>query len=264
MRWWVRQVAAGRVEVLTVHDDAVWTAVTAARELVDGEVCFVGIGSPSEAALVAKRTHAPDLVLVYESGAVDARPDVLPLSTGSPSVAAPTAYLGDCLDVFGALQAGRIDVGLLSAAQVDRWGNLNSTVIGGTYERPKVRLVGSGGAHDIAALVGRLVIVMPHDPRRFVERVDFITAPGLDERGRRPAGTQGLGPVALVTSRARFTFERGELTLAGLRRGFGPDDAVEGFPWEVPHAGDLPVLPDPDPAEAAWLADLLTRSEVTG
>lgn len=246
-----------------MHDDAVWTAVTAARELVDGEVCFVGIGSPSEAALVAKAGHAPDLVLVYESGAVGARPDVLPLSTGSPSVAHPTEALGDCLDVFGALQAGRIDVGILSAAQVDRRGNLNSTVIGGTYARPKVRLVGSGGAHDIAALVGRLVIVMPHDPRRFVERVDFVTAPGLADDGRRPEGTQGRGPVVLVTSRARFTFDGGELTLAGLRRGFSADDAVEGFPWDVPRAADLPVLPDPDPSEAAFLVDLLTRSEVS-
>lgn len=246
-----------------MHEDRVWTAVTAAREFMPGEVCFVGIGSPSEAALVARATHAPDLVLIYESGAIDAVPDVLPLSTGSPSIARRTPFLGDCLDVFGALQAGRIEVAVLSAAQVDRRGNLNSTFIGGTYADPKVRLVGSGGAHDIAALVGRLVIVMPHDPRRFVESVDFVTAPGLDPSGRRPPGSQGSGPVVLVTSRGRFTFEAGELTLAGVRSGLTADDAVEGFPWEVRRAAEIPTLPDPTPAEHAMLVALFERSEVT-
>jgi glutaconate CoA-transferase subunit B len=246
-----------------MHDDRIWMAVTAAREFTAGEVCFVGIGSPSEAALVAKATHASDLVLIYESGAVDAHPDVLPLSTGSPSIAAPTPFLGDCLDVFGALQAGRIDVAVLSGAQVDRRGNLNSTFIGGSYADPKVRLVGSGGAHDIAALVGRLVIVMPHDPRRFVEQVDFITAPGLDATGQRAAGTQGVGPVALVTTRGRFTFEAGELTLAGLRPGFSADDAVEGLPWKVRRADTIPTLPDPTREEQAMLIALIDRSEVS-
>lgn len=246
-----------------MHEDRVWTAVTAGRELHDSEVCFVGIGSPSEAAIVARETHAPSLVLVYESGAVDAAPDVLPLSTGSPSIARPTPYLGDCLDVFGALQAGRIEVAVLSAAQVDRHGNLNSTFIGGNYDAPKVRLVGSGGAHDIAALVGRLVIVMPHDPRRFVERVDFVTAPGLAETGERAAGTQGAGPVALITSRGRFTFEGGELTLAGVRSGWTADDAVEGFPWEVLRADPIPTLPDPSAEERLIVTALIERSEVS-
>ena len=237
-------------------------AATAADELRDDEVCFVGIGAPSLAALLAKHRHAPSLTLVYESGAVDAVPDVLPLSTGSPSIASPTAYLGDCLDVFGALQAGRIEVGVLSGAQVDRRGNLNSTHIGGTYAQPKVRLVGSGGAHDIAALVGRLVIVMPHDPRRFVDQVDFVTAPGFAADGSRPAGTRGVGPSALVTSRGRFTFEDGEMTLAGVRDGYRADDAVEGFPWEVRRASSLAVLPPTSDDDAAFLTDLLDRSEV--
>lgn len=247
-----------------MHEDRIWTAVTAGRELEDGEVCFVGIGSPSEAAIVARATHAPSLVLLYESGAIDAVPDVLPLSTGSPSIARPTPYLGDCLDVFGALQAGRIGVAVLSAAQVDRWGNLNSTFIGGTYDTPKVRLVGSGGAHDIAALVGRLVIVMPHDPRRFVERVDFITAPGLEPTGGRGRGTQGEGPVVLVTSRGRFTFDGGELTLAGVRSGWTADDAVEGFPWAVRRADTIVTLPDPSAEEQTLLTALIDRSEVSG
>lgn len=243
------------------REDEFWTAATAARELRDGEVCFVGIGAPSVASILAKRTHAPSMTLLYESGAVDALPPVLPLSTGSPSIARPTAYLGDCLDVFGALQAGRIEVGVLSAGQVDRYGNLNSTFIGGSYRAPKVRLVGSGGAHDIAALVGRLVLVMPHDPRRFRERVDFITAPGFEPDGTRSSGTRGVGPVAMITSRAAFTFDRGELTLSGLRAGYSAEDAVEGFPWTVRRAATLDTLPDVTPAQTQLLQDLFERSE---
>ena len=242
-------------------DDDGRMAAAAARELVDGETCFVGIGVPSVAAILAKRTHARNLVLIYESGAVDAVPPSLPLSTGSPSIAADTAFLGDCLGVFGDLQAGRLNVGLLSAAQVDRLGNLNSTVLG-PYEHPKLRLVGSGGAHDIASLVGRVVIVMPHDPRRFVEQVDFITAPGLDPRGGRPPGTRGAGPSALITPRARFTFEAGELTLAGLQPGFSADDATEGFGWAVPAADEVVELPHP-PAEVVRMLATLTQKAGT-
>lgn len=231
-------------------EDTARMAIAAARRLRDGEACFVGIGAPSLAALVALHTHAPGLTLIYESGAYGTDPAVLPMSTGSPSVADGAACLGDCGLVFGDLQAGRIDVGLLSAAQVDRRGNLNSTVIG-PYRNPKLRMVGSGGAHDIASLVGRIVIVMPHDPRRFVERVDFITAPGLGDDGRRPAGTRGSGPVDLLTPRAWFTFEAGELTLAGVQAGMNAGAAVEGFSWEVPRADQVVELPPPTAGELA-------------
>ena len=225
--------------------------ITAAAELDDGEVCFVGIGVPSEAAVLAKLTHAANLTLIYESGAVDAIPPVPPLSTGSPSVLADTAMAADCLAVFGALQAGRIDVGLLSAAQMDRHGNLNSTVIG-SYADPKLRMVGSGGAHDIASLAPRTVIVMPHDPRRFVANVDFITSPGHGH----PA-LSGGGPAAVITPRARFIFVAGELTLAGLQPGFDVDDATDGFGWSPRRLDGLETLPEPDPA----VLDLL-RSRV--
>lgn len=233
-------------------DETALMTIAAARRLQDGEACFVGIGLPSLAALVARHTHAPGLSLIYESGAYGADPLSPPMSTGSPSVADGAACLGDCLLVFGELQAGRIDVGVLSAAQVDRRGNLNSTVIGG-YRTPRIRMVGSGGAHDIASLVGRLVIVMPHDPRRFVEKVDFVTAPGLGEDGQRPAGTRGIGPIDLLTPRAWFTFEKGEMTLAGLQSGVDPDAAVEGFSWEVPHAGQVVELAPPSMEELAVL-----------
>jgi glutaconate CoA-transferase subunit B len=241
-----------------MHDE-VLTAVMAGRELRDGEVCFVGIGSPSIAALLAKHRHAPALTLIYESGAIDASPERLPLSTGSPSIARPTAFLGDCIDVFGAMQAGRVDVGILSAAQVDRHGNLNSTIIGGSYRRPDVRLVGSGGAHDIAALVGRLLIVMPHDPRRFVPEVDFITAPGLAPDGRRPAGTQGEGPVVLVTPRGTFDFSTGELRLTAYVHGSSPAHALEGLSWDVPVAPDVHELPAVDSDDERFVLDLLAR-----
>ncbi len=208
--------------------------LAAALELAGREVCFVGIGVPSLAAMLAKRTHAPNLVLIYESGAIDANPPIPPLSTGSPSVTADTAMIGDCLDVFGDLQAGRIDVGLLSAAQVDRHGNLNSTVIG-DYRHPKLRMVGSGGAHDIASLAKRVVIVMPHDPRRFVNAVDFITSPGFlkgdGERAR--CGLRG-GPQAVITGRGRFVFENEELHLERSFHPFSLAQAVEGFGWQVP------------------------------
>lgn len=237
--------------------DTVRMSVAAARCLRDREACFVGIGIPSLAALVAKYTHAPELTPIYESGAYGTVPPTLPMSTGSPSIAAGAACLGDCSLVFGDLQAGRIDVGVLSAAQVDRRGNLNSTVIG-DYRRPRVRLVGSGGSHDIASLVGRLAIVMPHDPRRFVERVDFVTAPGFGDDGNRSQGTRGAGPVDLVTPRAWFTFPDGELTLAGLQAGFDVDDAVEGFGWTVPSADEIVDIDPPTTIETEavrrWVA----------
>jgi glutaconate CoA-transferase subunit B len=225
----------------------------ASLSLKDGDTCFVGIGIPSLAAMVAKHSHAPGLVLIYESGAVDADPAIPPLSTGSPCIPESATMVGDCLDVFGDLQAGRIDVGLLSAAQVDRFGNLNSTVIG-DYRSPKLRLVGSGGAHDIATLAPRTIILMPHQPRRFVSFVDFVTSPGTtDWEGHphpRPANT---GPSELVTGRGRFNFAGGVLTLVETFAPFGKSDAVEGFPFDV----DV----DPDFREAIDLpADLLAAA----
>jgi glutaconate CoA-transferase subunit B len=203
--------------------------VATALSLQNGETCFVGIGVPSLAAMVAKRTHAPKLVLIYESGAIDADPQIPPLSTGSPCIPDSSMMLGDCLDVFGDLQAGRIDIGLLSAAQVDRFGNLNSTVIG-DYRTPKLRMVGSGGAHDIASLAPRTIILMPHEPRRFVAFVDFVTSPGTTDRDGRPHPRPAkTGPSELVTGRGRFRFVGGALTLVETFAPFTPRDALEGL-----------------------------------
>jgi glutaconate CoA-transferase subunit B len=215
-------------------------AFSAARELNNEDVCFVGIGVPSDAAVLAKHTHAPDMTLIYESGVIGADPLRAPLSTGSPSVAEGALMITDGLTVFGELQAGRINVGLLSAAQVDRRGNLNSTVIG-SYKSPKLRMVGSGGAHDIACLAGRLVILMPHDPRRFVEKVDFITSPGVEAESRKKL-LLGGGPSALVTERARFSFETGFAQLSAIMPGYSEEDAVEDIPWSVNKSDDFEVI----------------------
>lgn len=201
--------------------------------LQDGETCFVGIGIPSLAAMTAKRTHAPNLVLIYESGAIDADPAIPPLSTGSPCIPDSSVMIGDCIDVFGDLQAGRIDTGLLSAAQVDRFGNLNSTVIG-DYRKPKLRMVGSGGAHDIETLAPRTIILMPHEPRRFVSFVDFVTSPGTKDRdGSNHPRPEGTGPSDLVTGRGRFAFPGGVLTLTETFAPFTPEQALEGISFEV-------------------------------
>lgn len=216
--------------------EAARIALLAARELADGETCFVGIGIPSDAACVARHSHAPGLTLIFESGVIGADPPTPPLSTGSPSVAEGASMIADGLAVFGALQAGRIDVGLLSAAQVDRYGNLNSTVIG-PYDAPRLRMVGSGGAHDIACLAPRLVVVMPHDPRRFVERVDFVTSPGAGAgyAADRKRLRLGAGPVSLITSRARFVMAEDGWQLDAPLEGFSREEAVDGIPWP---AGD--------------------------
>ncbi len=231
--------------------------VATAASLKNGETCFVGIGVPSLAAMLAKRTHAPGLILIYESGAIDADPAIPPLSTGSPCIPDSSMMIGDCLDVFGDLQAGRIDVGLLSAAQVDRFGNLNSTVIG-DYRKPKLRMVGSGGAHDIEPLAPRTIILMPHEPRRFVAFVDFVTSPGTTDRAGRPHPRPAkTGPSELVTGRGRFHFATGALTLVETFAPFTKAEATEGFSFAVdvePSFREGVTLPAESLAVAAKLA----------
>jgi glutaconate CoA-transferase subunit B len=160
-----------------------------------------------------------------------------------------------CLGVFSMLQRGVFDLGMLSAAQVDRFGNLNSTALG-PYASPKVRLVGSGGAHDIAVLAKEIMIMMPHDPRRFVEKVDFVTSPGISkgETGRKK---RGGGPRLLLTPRARFTFEAGELTLDALAPGVSKEAALEGIPWDVPVSAGLAEMPALSDALVATASDVL-------
>jgi glutaconate CoA-transferase subunit B len=206
----------------------------AARELRDGDVVFVGIGLPNLACNLARRLHAPNLVLIYESGAVGAVPARLPVSIGDPSLVTDSLSVCAMADIFYLyLQGGRIDVGFLQGAQIDRHGNLNTTVVG-DYARPKVRLPGSGGACEIAINARRVVVIAPQSRRGFPERVDFVTSPGFlgggDERAR--LGLPGDGPAIVVTDLACYRFEQGEMTLSSLHPGVTLDQVRANLGWE--------------------------------
>jgi glutaconate CoA-transferase, subunit B len=236
-------------------------AVVAARELRDGEVVFVGIGLPNLACNLARATHAPRLVLIYESGAVGAVPDRLPVSIGDPSLVTNSLMVCGMADVFQCLlQNGRIEVGFLGAAQVDRWGNINSTVIG-SYERPTVRLPGSGGAAEIATHARRTIIVAKLSRRAFPESVDFVTSPGHSYRGtpRRNFGLPGAGPVKVITDRAVLEPdpETGELLLTALYPGVTAADVARDVGWALRTRQPTAVLDPPTPAELNLLREHL-------
>jgi glutaconate CoA-transferase subunit B len=240
--------------------EAGWTptemmVVAAARELAGRRVCFVGVGLPNIAVNLAQRTVAPDLELVYEAGAFGARPARLPLSIGDPSiVTGATAAMG-MFELFAFyLQGGLIDVGFLGAAQIDRYGNINTTVIG-PYDAPRVRLPGSGGACEIAINAREVFVIMRQSRRSFVERVDFRTSPGsrggADEaaRIRRSTGLQGKGPSVVVTDLGTYRFgESGEMTLVTLHPGVTLERAraETGWPLAVPGAPATTALPTPE------------------
>jgi glutaconate CoA-transferase, subunit B len=222
-------------------------AVEAARRLQDGDVCFVGIGLPSLAANLARATHAPGCVLIYESGTIDAKPDELPLSIGDGELAETALTVVSVPEMFGYwLQGGRIDVGFLGAAQIDRRGNLNSTVIG-DYEHPKVRLPGGGGAPEIATSVRDVFVMLRHSRRTFVERLDFITSVG--DRVRLVVSDLGtLEPG-----------EDGELTLTAIHPGSDPETAREATGWDLRVADDLAVTNPPSDQELVALRALRTK-----
>src|SRR4051794_6438229 len=176
-------------------------AVAAARALDNRDVCFVGIGAPSLASNLARLTHAPDITLIYESGTIGTRPDVLPLSIGDPELCLTALVTVSVPEMFQYwLQGGRISVGFLGGAQIDRFANINSSVIG-SYKQPKVRLPGGGGAPEIASLCGQTYVVMPQSRRSFLERVDFITSFGFGEGGdhRERLGIRTAGPTLVIT-----------------------------------------------------------------
>src|SRR5437016_1892198 len=203
-------------------------AAVAARELADGEVVFVGIGLPNLACNLARATHAPRLVLIYESGAVGAVPDRLPVSIGDPALVTDSLAVASMADIFQLyLQGGRIQVGFLGGAQVDRYGNINSTVIG-SYDKPKVRLPGSGGACEIAIHAERVIVVAPLSPRSFPAAIDFITSPGhAGKYGRRSElGLPGGGPQRIVTDLGVLepSTDDGELELVEIYPGVSADD----------------------------------------
>jgi glutaconate CoA-transferase subunit B len=236
-------------------------AAVAARELRDGEVVFVGIGLPNLACNLARRTHAPNLVLIYESGAVGASPSRLPVSIGDPALVTGSLMVCGMADVFQLfLQNGKIEVGFLGGAQVDRYGNINTTVIG-PYERPKVRLPGSGGAAEIAIHARRTLIISKLSPRAFPERVDFVTSPGhrANGRSRKDLGLPGAGPVKVITDKAVLEVDdaSGEMVLAGLYPDVEAADVQAGVGWELRCRPRLARLDPPTPTELRLLRDVL-------
>ena len=238
--------------------------IAAARLLENGCVCFVGIGLPSAACNLARLTHAPDIVLIYESGTIGTRPQVLPLSIGDPELAATAACIVPLPEIFSYyLQAGRIDVGFLGAAQVDRYGNLNSTVIG-DYARPKVRLPGAGGAPEIAAHARTTLVVMKASPRSCVARLDFRTSAGFLDGGeaRDRTGARGGGPAALITDFGILTPHAvtRELTLTSLYPDVDIDEVRAAFGWPLAVAYRPERLAEPSDLELATLRALEART----
>jgi glutaconate CoA-transferase, subunit B len=235
--------------------------VAAARALRDGVLCFVGIGIPSTAANLARRTHAPNLVLVYESGTLGAKPETLPLSIGDGVLADTADAVVSVPEVFNYwLQPGRVHVGFLGAAQIDRYANINTTVIGDDYRHPKVRLPGAGGAPEIAASCPEVVVVVRQSRRSFVARVDFVTSVGFGagpgDRGR--LGLRGTGPRTVITDLGILEPDpdTAELTLTHLHPGVTVEDARAATGWDLRIAADLRTTDPPAPRELAVLRQL--------
>lgn len=219
--------------------------VAAARHLRDGTVCFVGIGLPSAAANLARATHAPGCILIYESGAIGAKPTRLPLSIGDPELADTADAIVSMPEIFNYwLQAGRIDVGFLGAAQVDRFGNLNTTVIG-SYDRPQVRLPGAGGAPEIALSSKEVLVIVRQSRRTFVDRLDFLTS-------------VGQRTTAVITDLAILKPDRvtRELTLASVHPGWTPTAVAAATGWNLRIANEVAETPPPTDRELSALRAL--------
>lgn len=217
--------------------------INAARLLRDGDVVFVGVGQPNLACNLAKRTHAPDLVMIYEAGVIGAEPARLPLSIGDPTLVSGALSVVSMYDIFTLyLQRGNVDVGFLGGAQIDRFANINATIVGKDYSHPKVRLPGSGGSQEIAAWANRCYIMTPHQVRRFPEKVDYLTSAGyLDGRkSRDDLGLRGKGPVAVVTDIGILEPDSsGELVLTALHPEKTSQDAIDNTGWPLKVSGNL-------------------------
>ena len=243
--------------------------VAAAREIRDGEVAFVGMRLPLLAFCIAKRTHAPDAIGLFEAGVIrdTPSPDLLYTMCDPANVAGASACV-PMATIMGLLQAGHVDVGFIGGAEIDRYGNLNTTCIG-PIQRPSVRLPGSGGGADIACLARRLIVMMPHERRRFREKVDYVTSPGHGQGPgwRRDQGLVGGGPAVLITTMGVFVFppDTCEATLCSIHPGVTLDEVQKetGWPLRVlpdlgatllPTAEELAVVRQYDP-EGFWTRD---------
>ena len=238
--------------------------VAAARHLGNGSVCFVGIGLPSKAANLARLTHAPEVVLIYESGPIGAKPTVLPLSIGDGELAETADTVVPTGEIFRYwLQGGRIDVGFLGAAQVDKFGNINTTVIG-DYHQPRVRLPGAGGAPEIAGSAKKVLIMLKQGHRTFVEKLAFITSVGHGEGGdhRTRLGLPGQGPVAIITDLCIMEPEAGshEFIVTSLHPGVTREQVIDSTGWPVRFATAVATTRAPTVEELTALRDLEART----
>ena len=240
--------------------------IAAARRLWPGCVCFVGIGVPSAAANLARLTHAPDIVLIYESGTIGTRPQVLPLSIGDGELAETATAVVPLPEIFSYwLQAGRIEVGFLGAAQIDRFGNLNTTVIG-DYATPKTRLPGAGGAPEIALHARQTFVVLKQSPRSFVEKLDFRSSAGFlgghGERQRR--GIAGAGPQVVITDFGVLKPAEGsqELTLVARYENVSVEAIRAATGWPLQVAASVDLIAPPTEVELQTLRDLHERTRV--
>jgi glutaconate CoA-transferase, subunit B len=250
-----------RRSAVPTYSPAEMMSTVAARELRDGEVVFVGIGLPNLACNLARATHAPNLLLIYESGAVGAEPERLPVSIGDPSLVTGSLMVCGMADVFQfLLQNGRIEVGFLGGAQIDRYGNINTTVVG-AYHRPSVRLPGSGGATEIAIHARRTVVISRLSRRAFPETVDFLTSPGHRVRGqtRRELGMPGAGPVRVITDKGILEAdgESGELMLTALYPGVSAEEVRAAVGWPLQGRETLVGVDPPRDAELRLLREVL-------
>lgn len=234
-------------------------AVRAAAELHNEDVIFVGIGLPNLACNLARATHAPDLFMIYESGAVGAIPDRLPVSIGDPALVTDSISIVSQADIFQCyLQKGLIEVGFLGGAQVDRYGNINTTVIG-DYKNPKVRLPGSGGACEIAVHSKRLLIVMRMSPKTFVEKCDYITSPGNFGLGksRKEWGLPGGGPTRVITDLGVCEFVDNEMVLTEIYAGVTVDQVKAACGWPLKIAAQLKTIAAPSERDLKLLREKL-------
>jgi glutaconate CoA-transferase subunit B len=238
--------------------------IAAARQLSNKDVCFVGIGAPSAACNVARLTHAPDITLIYESGTIGTAPDVLPLSIGDGELCETALSTVAVPEMFRYwLQGGRISIGFLGAAQLDRFGNINTTVIG-DYHHPKVRLPGGGGAPEIATSCGEIYITLKQATRSMVETIDFYTSFGHGEGGdhRARLGIKTKGPTLLITDLALWRPDpvSKEFTVVSLHKGVTRDMVQETCGWTVRFADALEQTPEPSALELSTLRDLHART----
>lgn len=237
-------------------------SIAAARQLSNNQICFIGIGLPSKAANLARRLHAPDLIMIYESGTIGAKPTRLPLSIGDGELGETADAIVSVPEIFNyLLQPGRIDIGFLGAAQIDKFANLNSTVIG-DYRKPSVRLPGAGGAPEIAGASKRVIVMLRQSTKSFVEKLPFITSLGFGTgpHDRKKYGLTGSGPVMVITDLGLLEPDPNtkELVLTHLHPNIEVEKVIESTGWTLKVADELRITELPSKAELEAIRSLVS------